>query len=149
MPSKDRLSIQRIGQQLGDYVARQNTSRTEAVALRNIIADLAGNEARLLTPLQDLVSRKDFQTLKPHALTGTGQILRDSIANDLSNVYLPKVVKEIEAFLNGFLNTTGGVSTPSTGSIGTLASEPELGEPGFQEEITDDWRERWYRRRKR
>ncbi len=79
-----------------------------------MISDLAVDHWDLLAPLKDLVSRQSFRALLPHMSSGGGTIQRDALIKEISRVYHPDVLIAIEEFLNGFLESTGGIASQLT-----------------------------------
>ena len=111
MPTPPFAELTKLGRQLGEYVQSQEGKDISATALQGVIADLAAGMPVLQAPLRDLVSRQDFYTLLPHARAGTGLIQRDALIQDISRVYRPDVLAQVEEVLNGFLDASGGITT--------------------------------------
>ncbi len=109
MTTPDITLLRSLGRQLGEFVLqRQGASRPTPVALQGVVADLAAGTPDLQAPLRDLVSRQSFGALLPHARSGGGLIQRDALIQEISRVYHPEVLVEMEEVLNGFLDASGG-----------------------------------------
>jgi Tfp pilus assembly protein PilF len=113
----DSTLLRSLGRQLGEFVLqRQGASRPTPAALQGVVADLAAGMPELQAPLRDLVSRQSFGALLPHARSGGGSIQRDALIQEISRVYHPTVLVEVEEVLNGFLDASGGITTSLTQS---------------------------------
>ena len=107
-PAKPQLIS--LGRQLGEYAKYQSSNRLNTQALQGVIADLSADMPDIQAPLRDLVTRQSFQSLLPHARSGSGYIQRDALIQDISRIYNPDTLLHLEAVLNGFLGTSGGVA---------------------------------------
>lgn len=112
---------QRMGSRIGIYIQQFNPS---AAMIQSLLSDLL-IEDPLLAPLRDVVAREQFQSLKEHIGRGSGVALKDSLIHDLSKTYLPNVVKDIAAVLEGLL------STKATESRATYSSEKSDNQPSI------------------
>jgi len=103
-----------LGAQLAKYVRNRPGSSGHAIsAMQSVIADLTADQPDLGPPLRDLVARAQFQTLIQLAGSGTGEIQRNALINDLSRIYNPDTLSTIQEFLNGFLECSGGSASPA------------------------------------
>ena len=107
----DSDQLRSLGKQLGEYVARQREMPPAPAALQGVVADLTAGQSDLQAPLRDLVSRQGFAALLPHARLGGGSIQRDALIQEISRVYHPDVLLQVEEVLNGFLDASGGIAT--------------------------------------
>jgi hypothetical protein len=89
-----------------------------------VVDDLAAGMPDLQAPLRDLVTRQSFGTLLPHARSGGGSIQRDALIQEISRIYHPALLVEVQEVLNGFLDTNGGIVSGL--SLGALFPRQEL-----------------------
>lgn len=107
------LTYRQIGEALACHL-KQASSASSVSSLQGMISDLAVDHSDLLSPLKDLVSRQSFRALLPHMSSRGGAIQRDALIQEISRVYHPDVLIAIEEFLNGFLESTGGIASQLT-----------------------------------
>ena len=111
MATADSDQLRSLGRQLGEYVSRQGGILPAPAALQGVVADLTAGQSDLQAPLRDLVSRQSFAALLPHARSSGGLIQRDALIQEISRVYHPDVLVQVEDVLNGFLDASGGIAT--------------------------------------
>jgi len=111
MATADSDQLRSLGRQLGEYVSRQRGMPPAPAALQGVVADLTAGQSDLQAPLRDLVSRQSFAALLPHARSSGGLIQRDALIQEISRVYNPDVLVQVEDVLNGFLDASGGIAT--------------------------------------
>ena len=119
MASSDTDQLRSVGNQLGRYVRSQAGNPPSPGALQGVVADLAASLPDLQAPLRDLVCRHTFTALLPHALSVGGSIQRDALIQEISRVYHPDVLIDLEEVLNGFLDASGGIAISLTESMVT------------------------------
>jgi hypothetical protein len=61
----------------------------------------------LQASLRDILSRQSFTAIIQYALSGRGMIQRDALIQEISRVYHPDVLDDLEEVLNGFLAVSG------------------------------------------
>ena len=105
------VQLRSLGSQLGEYVHHKTGNASSPASLQGVVADLAADMPDLQAPLRDLVSRQSFGALLPHARSGGGSIQRDALIQEISRVYHPDVLVQVEEVLNGFLDSSGGIAT--------------------------------------
>ena len=110
-------SLRFLGLKLAEFIKHRSVEQLSTASLRAVIADLAFDHPDLVSPLQDLVSRKSFQSLIPSASSGGCAIQRDALIHEISRIYHPAILKSIEDVLNGFLESSGGVALQLSQSI--------------------------------
>ena len=120
----DSTQLRSLGRQLGEYVVRHSGIPLAPMALQGVVADLAAGMADLQAPLRDLVSRQSFSALLDHARSSGGLIQRDALIQEISRVYHPDVLVDIEEVLNGFLAASGGIASSQSQSISMRVSSP-------------------------
>ena len=102
--STHHLAHYRVGAELARYVRSQTGQGvTPVTALQAVVADIAATTPNLAIPLRDLVSRQGFQELIPLAGSGTGELQRKALVDDIRQLYHPDVVQALVEVLNGFL----------------------------------------------
>lgn len=94
----------RIGVQLAQFCQARDQRELSAAALQAVIADLAADQATLLVPLRDLISRMDLRSVWPLSNRAQAQALRDGLLQDLRATYAPVVVEALGEVLNGLLD---------------------------------------------
>ncbi len=94
----------RIGVQLAQFCQARDQRELSAAALQAVIADLAADQATLLVPLRDLISRMDLRSVWPLSNRAQAQVLRDGLLQDLRATYAPVVVEALGEVLNGLLD---------------------------------------------
>ena len=99
-----------LGSQIAQFVQKQDATSRSTTALQGVIADLTAFYPDLAAPLRDLSTRQSFHALIPFALSGRGAIQRDALTQEISRVYHPEIVGMVEDVINGFLDTTDGIS---------------------------------------
>lgn len=104
-------NLRALGSELAKFIKYNSAERLTSASLQAVIADLAVDHPDLNAPLKDLVSRQSFRSLIPHATSGGGAIQRDALIQEISRVYHPAVLIEIEHVLNGYLESSGGVAS--------------------------------------
>ncbi len=122
----DSTQLRSLGRQLGEYVVRHSGIPLAPMALQGVVADLAAGMADLQAPLRDLVSRQSFSALLDHARSSGGLIQRDALIQEISRVYHPDVLADIEEVLNGFLAASGGIASTHSQSISMSVSSHNL-----------------------
>jgi hypothetical protein len=110
-------NLRALGSHLAVFIKHRSPEQLTASSLQAVIADLAVDHSDLIAPLKDLVSRQSFLSLIPHATSGGGAIQRDALIQEISRVYHPAVLIEIEDVLNGFLESSGGVASQLSQSV--------------------------------
>jgi hypothetical protein len=95
-----------------------------------VVADLAATTPNLAIPLRDIVSRQGFQRLIPLAGSGTGELQRKVLVEDIRQLYHPDVVHALVDMLNGFLELKGETTTRFERSVdaSNLTTPKEAGE---------------------
>jgi len=124
-----------LGRQLGEYVRHQSENKFNLQALQGVIADLTSDKHDLQASLRDLVSRESFKSLLPYALSGYGTVKRDAVIQEISRVYHPEIIIEIEEVLNGFLAKNGG--SASSVSRHSLPGHNSQSSAGIHEDSVD------------
>ncbi len=102
--------LRALGSELADFIKATPGDQITTPSLQAVIADLAVDHPDLVAPLKDLVSRQTFRSLIPMATSGGGAIQRDALIQEISRIYHPDVLVDIEEVLNGFLEASGGVA---------------------------------------
>ena len=103
--------LRALGSELADFIKATPGDQITTPSLQAVIADLAVDHPDLVAPLKDLVSRQTFRSLIPMATSGGGAIQRDALLiQEISRIYHPDVLVDIEEVLNGFLEASGGVA---------------------------------------
>ena len=110
-----------LGRQIGEYVQRQSGHRCNIQSLQGVVADLASDMPDLKAPLRDLVARQSFPSLFPHVLSGNGVLQRDALIQEVSNIYSPELLSQIEQVLNGLLGMSSDVAPPFQSAVEGLA----------------------------
>jgi len=118
-----------IGVQLAQFCQARDQRELSAAALQAVIADLAADQATLLVPLRDLISRMDLRSVWPLSNRAQAQALRDGLLQDLRATYAPAVVEALGEVLNGLLDLPASpdpvviaVATPTHRSAGRSQS---------------------------
>ena len=93
-----------IGVQLAQFCQARDQRELSAASLQAAIADLAADQATLLIPLRDLISRMDLRSVWPLSNRAQAQALRDGLLQDLRATYAPAVVEALGEVLNGLLD---------------------------------------------
>ncbi len=109
VPSEQLQRYRSIGVRLAEFCQTRDQSQLTPAALQAVIADLAGDQAKLLIPLRDLVIRADLRTLAAQAGSGQAMALRDGLLQDLRSTYSPAVVAALAEVLNGLLDLPSDV----------------------------------------
>jgi Flp pilus assembly protein TadD len=94
-----------------------------------VIADLTASYPDLAAPLRDLTGRQAFHALMPFALSGRGAIQRDALIQEISRIYHPEMVVMVEDVINGFLETTDGISRSLLEETTRTAPAEPISEP--------------------
>ena len=102
--SEQLQRYRRIGVQLAQFCQARDQRELSAAALQAVIADLAADQATLLVPLRDLISRMDLRSVWPLSNRAQAQALRDGLLQDLRATYAPVVVEALGEVLNGLLD---------------------------------------------
>lgn len=110
-----------IGIRLASLVQSRSKQGLQTNTLQALVADLAGEQAELIMPLRDLVSRPGFRALIPLACSGKGQLQRDALIDEMGRTFAPPVIAAIRDVLDGFLEVSGSAS------------------PGTQRAAADPW----------
>ena len=115
----------RIGVQLAQFCQARDQRELSASVLQAVIADLAADQATLLIPLRDLISRMDLRSVWPLSNRAQAQALRDGLLQNLRATYAPAVVEALGEVLNGLLDlptshdpVVAAVATPPHRSAG-------------------------------
>lgn len=111
MTTAEIARLRGLGRQLGEYVKRHAASQPTQRALQGVMADLAAGMPDLQAALRDLVCRQSFLALLHHAGSRGGLIQRDALIQEISHVYHPDVLVQVEEVLNGFLDASGGIAS--------------------------------------
>jgi hypothetical protein len=107
LTSRDSTFLKSLGRQLGEYAQGQTDTKLSPVALQSVVADLAAKMPDLQASLRDILSRQSFTAIIQYALSGRGMIQRDALIQEISRVYHPDVLDDLEEVLNGFLAVSG------------------------------------------
>ena len=110
-----------LGRQIGEYVQRQSGHRCNIQSLQGVVADLASDMPDLKAPLRDLVTRQSFPSLFPHVLSGDGVLQRDALVQEVSHIYSPELLSQIEQVLNGLLGISSDVAPSVQAAVADLA----------------------------
>jgi hypothetical protein len=89
-----------IGSRLGAYIRSNNPSTPQVQAL---LADLLYDDD-LLSPMREVVLRPSFSALIEAGGSGRGTVQRQALLQEISHLYLPKIVNEIGQLINGLLD---------------------------------------------
>ena len=122
VPSEQLQRYRSIGVRLAEFCQTRDQSQLTPAALQAVIADLAGDQAKLLIPLRDLVIRADLRSLAAQAGSGQGRALRDGLLQDLRSTYSPAVVAALAEVLNGLLDLPS--DAPERPSVAQSAPPP-------------------------
>lgn len=99
-----QLAQYRVGAELARYVrSRTGQEALPVTALQAVVADITALTPDLAIPLSDLVSRQSFQVLIPLAGSGSGELQRKALVDDIRKLYNQDVVQSLVEVLNGFL----------------------------------------------
>lgn len=93
-----------IGVQLAQFCQTRDQRELSAASLQAVIADLTADQATLLVPLRDLISRMDLRAVWPLSNRAQARALRDGLLQDLRATYAPAVVDALAEVLNGLLD---------------------------------------------
>lgn len=118
------MRLRSLGRQLGEYTRRHTGSKPTPAALQGVVADLAAEMPDLQAPLRDLVSRQSFSAILDYALSGRGLIQRDSLIQEISRVYHPDVLADLEEILSGFLSASEEIPSSRSQNISTHLKSP-------------------------
>ena len=110
-----------IGIRLASLVQSSSKQGLPTNTLQALVADLAGEQAELIMPLRDLVSRPGFRALIPLACSGKGKLQRDALIDEMGRTFAPPVIAAMRDVLDGFLEVSGP------------------GSPGTQRAAADPW----------
>jgi hypothetical protein len=82
--------------------------------LGGMIRDLVGGDESLLPPLQHLTARPAFLALDPQTDSRAQRLLgRDQLLAELADLYQPRVVERLRAFLDGYLDLPSATAAPT------------------------------------
>lgn len=109
--------------------------------LGSMLRDLVGGEPSLLPPLQHLIAQPSFLALDPRSASRAQRLLgRDQLLAELGEIYQPKVLERLRAFLEGYLDLDAAVSAapdpvPVIGGgapppVNPASAAPEILPPG-------------------
>ena len=126
MPSNvSPQQLRKLGSQIAQFVQTQAVAARSPGTMQGVIADLTASYPDLAAPLRDLTGRQAFHALMPFALSGRGAIQRDALIQEISRIYHPEMVVMVEDVINGFLETTDGISRSLLDKpSGTTPTEP-------------------------
>jgi Flp pilus assembly protein TadD len=126
MPSNvSPQQLRKLGSQIAQFVQTQAVAARSPGTMQGVIADLTASYPDLAAPLRDLTGRQAFHALIPFALSGRGSIQRDALIQEISRIYHPEMVVMLEDVINGFLETTDGISRSLLDKpSGTTPTEP-------------------------
>ena len=110
-------NLRALGSELAGFIVARSDEQLTTASLQAVIGDLAVDHPDLVAPLKDLVSRQSFRSVISHASSRGGAIQRDALIQEISRIYHPAVLTEIEEVLNGFLETSGGVASQLSQSV--------------------------------
>jgi hypothetical protein len=117
-------NLRALGSELAAFIVARSDEQLTTASLQAVIGDLAVDHPDLVAPLKDLVSRQSFRSVIPHASSRGGAIQRDALIQEISRIYHPAILTAIENVLNGFLETSGGVTSQLSQSIFTQDQSP-------------------------
>ena len=110
--STHHLAHYKVGAELARYVrSRAGQGRPLVTALQAVVSDIAAITPNLAIPLRDLVSRQGFQVLIPLAGSGSGELQRKALIDDIRQLYHPDVAQALVEVLNGFLELRSETAT--------------------------------------
>lgn len=112
--------------------------------LGSMLRDLVGGEPSLLPPLQHLIAQPSFLALDPRSASRAQRLLgRDQLLAELGELYQPRVLERLRAFLEGYLDleaaasaaaeplpVIGGNAPAPANPGGAAAAAPEILPPG-------------------
>ena len=125
MPSNTTQQLRQLGSQIAQFVQTQAVAARSPGTMQGVIADLTASYPYLAAPLRDLTGRQAFHALIPFALSGRGSIQRDALIQEISRIYHPEMVVMLEDVINGFLETSDGISRSLLDKpSGTTPTEP-------------------------
>ena len=107
--------------QLGaDLRIRKPPGSPSRQVLESMVRDLVGADESLLPALLHLIARPSFLALDPTTASMVKRLLaRDQLLNQLAEMYHPKVLERLRAFLDGYLDL-------SSSSPGTQVNPPKV-----------------------